>query len=225
MVWRENKLCGYQPVISWNRPLSHGIWDLQQIQVGGKSLLLVVQCFPISHIPSCAHVGMSGNSHTQITHRIQQRVESDLFINETARAHNTRVEASPESLMRIAMPKYKRIWCEEKISYAATSRLFHGTARYLMGFETCSRFLFYTAIIATITISILLHQWTIAGIAVLLWSARFTMQLIVFRKTAKVFGERKFCALLPLFDFLQPAWNGVFKLQRKFRRKNEFMRK
>jgi hypothetical protein len=148
-----------------------------------------------------------------------------LFINETARAHNTRVEASPESLMRIAMPKYKRIWCEEKISYAATSRLFHGTARYLMGFETCSRFLFYTAIIATITISILLHQWTIAGIAVLLWSARFTMQLIVFRKTAKVFGERKFCALLPLFDFLQPAWNGVFKLQRKFRRKNEFMRK
>ena len=90
------------------------------------------------------------------------------FINETARAHNTRVEASPESLMRIAMPKYKRIWCEEKISYAATSRLFHGTARYLMGFETCSRFLFYTAIIATITISILLHQWTIAAIAVLL---------------------------------------------------------
>lgn len=159
------------------------------------------------------------------SHLNLQRGEDDLFINETARAHNTRVEASPESLMRIAMPKYKRIWCEEKISYAATSRLFHGTARYLMGFETCSRFLFYTAIIATITISILLHQWTIAGIAVLLWSARFTMQLIVFRKTAKVFGERKFCALLPLFDFLQPAWNGVFKLQRKFRRKNEFMRK
>ena len=159
------------------------------------------------------------------SHLNLQRGEDDLFINETARAHNTRVEASPESLMRIAMPKYKRIWCEEKISYAATSRLFHGTARYLMGFETCSRFLFYTAIIATITISILLHQWTIAAIAVLLWLARFTMQLIVFRKTAKVFGERKFCALLPLFDFLQPAWNGVFKLQRKFRRKNEFMRK
>jgi len=75
------------------------------------------------------------------SHLNLQRGEDDLFINETARAHNTRVEASPESLMRIAMPKYKRIWCEEKISYAATSRLFHGTARYLMGFETCSRFL------------------------------------------------------------------------------------
>ena len=94
-----------------------------------------------------------------------------------------------------------------------------------MGFETCSRLLFYAAIIATMTVSILSHQWIILGIAVLLWATRFMMQLIVFRKTAKVLGERKFCALLPVFDFLQPVWNGVFKLQRKFRRKNEFMRK
>lgn len=154
-----------------------------------------------------------------------QRGEDDLFINETANGHNTRVETSPESLIRISMPKYKRIWCEEKISYAATSRLFKGTARYLMGFETCSRLLFYAVTITTIVISIFLHQWITLGIAVLLWATRFVMQLIVFRKTAQTFGERKFCALLPVFDFLQPVWNGVFKLQRKLRRKNEFIRK
>lgn len=159
------------------------------------------------------------------SHLNLQRGEDDLFINETAHAHNTRVETGSDSLMRIAMPKYKKIWCEEKISYAATSRLFKGTARYIMGFETCSRLLFYAAIIATIITGILLHQWTTLGIAILLWAARFVMQLIVFRKTAQAFGERKFCALLPVFDFLQPIWNGVFKLQRKLRRKNEFMRK
>lgn len=159
------------------------------------------------------------------SHLNLQRGEDDLFINETANGHNTRVETSPESLIRISMPKYKRIWCEEKISYAATSRLFKGTARYLMGFETCSRLLFYAVTITTIVISIFLHQWITLGIAVLLWATRFVMQLIVFRKTAQAFGERKFCALLPVFDFLQPVWNGVFKLQRKFRRKNEFMRK
>ena len=128
-----------------------------------------------------------------------QRGEDDLFINETARAHNTRVEASPESLMQIAMPKYKRIWCEEKISYAATSRLFHGTARYLMGFETCSRF-FYTAIIATITTSILLHQWTIAGIA-FCYGQHASRCKLFSEKTAKVFGEQKFCALPPYSIF------------------------
>ena len=140
------------------------------------------------------------------SHLNLQRGEDDLFINETAHAHNTRVETGSDS-------------------YAATSRLFKGTARYIMGFETCSRLLFYAAIIATIVISILLHQWTTLGIAILLWAARFVIQLIVFRKTAQAFGERKFCALLPVFDFLQPIWNGVFKLQRKLRRKNEFMRK
>lgn len=159
------------------------------------------------------------------SHLNLQRGEDDLFINETANGHNTRVETSPESLIRISMPKYKRIWCEEKISYAATSRLFKGTARYLMGFETCSRLLFYAVTITTIVISIFLHQWITLGIAVLLWATRFVMQLIVFRKTAQTFGERKFCALLPVFDFLQPVWNGVFKLQRKLRRKNEFIRK
>lgn len=159
------------------------------------------------------------------SHLNLQRGEDDLFINETANAHNTRVETSPESLMRITMPKYKRIWCEEKISYAATSRLFKGPARYIIGFETCSRLLFYATIIATMTISILFHQWITLGIAVLLWATRFVIQLIVFRKTAKALSEQKFCALLPVFDFLQPVWNGVFKLQRKLRRKNEFMRK
>ena len=110
--------------------------------------------------------------------------------------------------MRIAMPKYKRIWCEEKISYAATSRLFHGTARYLMGFETCSRFLFYTAIIATITISILLHQWTIAAIAVLLWSARFTMQPLSFKDCA----TNSFAVSKTALRLLSFTWIKTFNL-------------
>lgn len=159
------------------------------------------------------------------SHLNLQRGEDDLFINETANAHNTQVEISPESLMRIMMPKDQRIWREEKISHAATSRLFKGTARYLVGFETCSRLLFHVAIIATIVTGILSRQWMTLGIGVLLWVARFVMQLMVFGKTAKALGERKFCALLPVFDVLQPAWNARFKLQRCFRRKDEFMRK
>lgn len=159
------------------------------------------------------------------SHLNLQRGEDDLFINETANEHNTRVETSPESLVRISLPKYKRIWREEKISYMATSRLFKGTARYLIGFETCSRLLFYLITIATIIISILLHQWIIAGIALLLWILRYVLQLIVFGKASKYLGERKFYALLPVFDILQPIWNSRFKLQRRMRRKDEFMRR
>lgn len=159
------------------------------------------------------------------SHLNLQRGEDDLFINETANEHNTRVETDPESLIRISVPRYKRIWREEKISYMATSRLFKGTARYLIGFETCSRLLFYITTIATIIISIIFHQWIIAGIALLLWTLRFALQLIIFRKVSKYLGERKFYALLPVFDLLQPIWNLGFKLQRRMRRKDEFMRR
>lgn len=159
------------------------------------------------------------------SHLNLQRGEDDLFINETANEHNTRVETDPESLIRISIPKYKRIWREEKISYMATSRLFKGTARYLIGFETCSRLLFYITTIATITISTILHQWIIAGIALLLWILRYVLQLVVFRKASTYLGERKFYGLLPVFDILQPIWNLGFKLQRRIRRKDEFMRR
>ena len=159
------------------------------------------------------------------SHLNLQRGEDDLFINETAHAHNTRVEAGPESVVRITMPSYKRIWREEKISYAATGRLFKGAARYLMGFETCNRLLFHVSVIATIIVSILSSRWIILGLAVLLGAARFAMQFIVFKKTAKALDERTFCALLPIFDWLQPLWSLRFKWQCHFRRKDEFMRK
>lgn len=160
-----------------------------------------------------------------VSHLNLQRGEDDIFINEAAHAHNTRVETSLESVMCIATPKNKKTWDEDKISYAATSRLFKGTARYLMGFETCSRLLFYAAILTTIITSILFHQWITLSLAVLLWVARFVMQLVVFKKTAKALNERKFCTLLPVFDILQPTWNWKFNWQRRLRRKNEFMRK
>lgn len=159
------------------------------------------------------------------SHLNLQRGEDDLFINETANSQNVRVETSPESVMRISVPPYKRIWHEEKISYVATSRFFKGAARYLMGLETCTRLLFYATTLATLLIGFLHHQWIISGIALLLWILRFVLQLLIFRKTSKDLGERKFYALLPLFDILQPLWNLGFKWQRSLRKRDEFLRK
>ena len=42
------------------------------------------------------------------SHLNLQRGEDDLFINETAHAHNTRVETGSDSLMRIAMHNIKK---------------------------------------------------------------------------------------------------------------------
>ena len=154
-----------------------------------------------------------------------QRGEDDLFINQVTTANNTRVEASSESVMRITTPHYPKSWKEEKLSYVTTSRHFKGTAQYLIGGESCSRLLFLACVLVCIVFGIIKQDWIMVGIASLLWVLRFILQVVVFRKTSIALNERKFIFTLPLFDWMQPLWNLGFKLQQRFIRKDEFMRK
>lgn len=158
-------------------------------------------------------------------HLTLQRGEDDLFINQTARSKNTRVEVSPESLIRITVPHYQKSWREDKLNYTMTSRYFKGFSRYLMGFETCSRLFFLMITFINLLYGILTGIWIVTIISIILWLLRFTLQLLIFRKTSITLGERRFYSTLLLFDGLQPIWNLRFKLQQRLRNKNEFMRK
>jgi hypothetical protein len=135
------------------------------------------------------------------------------------------VEVSPESILRITAPHYKKNWQEDKLNHITTSKLYKGLSPYLMGFETCTRLLFLGMIIACLAVGIITQNWMTIGIASLLWMLRFLMQLVVFHKTSKALGEQKFYSTLLLFDWMQPLWNLRFRIQQRFSRKDEFMRK
>ena len=159
------------------------------------------------------------------SHLNLQRGEDDIFVNQMANGKNTKVEASAESVIRISTPLYKKSWREEKLSYTMTSRYYKGAAHYLVGFEACSRLLFLAMVIACLVFGILTQDWIMIGIASLLGSLRYLMQVIIFHQTSVALNERKFYTSLLLFDWLQPIWNFRFKMQQKLRRKDEFMRK
>lgn len=159
------------------------------------------------------------------SHLNLQRGEDDLFVNRTANKKNTRIETSPESIVRITAPHFKKNWAEDKLSYNMTSHYFKGISRYVMGFETCSRLLFFLAFIACLMYGIWMQDWITVGIASFLWLIRFVLLLVVFRKTSIALGERKFYSTLLLFDWMQPLWNLRFKIQQRAIRKDEFMRK
>ena len=159
------------------------------------------------------------------SHLNLQRGEDDLFVNRTANKKNTRIETSPESIVRITAPHFKKNWAEDKLSYNMTSHYFKGISRYVMGFETCSRLLFFLAFIACLVYGIWIQDWITVGIASFLWLIRFILLLVLFRKTSIALGERKFYSTLLLFDWMQPLWNLRFKIQQRARRKDEFMRK
>ena len=155
-----------------------------------------------------------------------QRGEDDLFINQIANSSNTRVETDLNATMRI-QPVYRyKDWKEEKVSYMATARFYHGAQRYLLGFETLSRLLFYATCIAGIVLGLLDFHWLAAGITLLLWLIRYTVQAIVINQTAKEMGgNRKYYFSLPVFDILQPLQSLKFKLCRLLRGKGDFMRR
>ena len=159
------------------------------------------------------------------SHLSLQRGEDDLFVNQCATGKNTRVEASPESVVRITAPHYKKDWREEQLSHFTTSRHYKGHERYLMGFETCSRLLFLVAVVLCVVYGILMKDWVTIALAGTMWLVRYLVQLWVFRKTCIALGERRFYLTLPLWDWMQPLWSLRFKLQQRMRRKDEFMRK
>ena len=154
------------------------------------------------------------------------RGDDDLFVNQVATRANTRVEVDSRASMRMDVPVRMQNWREEKIGYASTARLYHGLQRYVLGFETCTRLLFYLAWIATALISLLEMQWTLGGMAILLFLLRLCLQAFVVDSSARVLGDdRRYYLSLPVFDVLGPMQSLNWKLSCAFRRKSEFRRK
>lgn len=159
------------------------------------------------------------------SHLNLQRGDDDLFINEAATPFNTRVETSPDAVIRMEPAYNFKSWKEEKVSYLATSHYYHGLQRYWLGFETTSRLLFIAATIAAIVVGAINMQWIVLGVAVLAYILRYVMQAIIINQTAADFGEKKYYLTLPLFDIIQPLDVLNFKLFRKIRGKADYMKR
>lgn len=160
------------------------------------------------------------------SHLNLQRGEDDLFINQIANEENTRVETDKNAVIRMRPIERYKDWKEEKVSYLGTSSYFKGTQRYLLGFETCSRLLFYAVFLAAILFGALNQHWLVAGIALLLATIRFIIQAIIINKTATDMGDnRHYYLSLPLFDLLQPMQSLWLRIYRIYRGKGDFMRR
>lgn len=155
---------------------------------------------------------------------VLQRGEDDLFINSVANSYNTQVAVHPDSIVRMPIPPYKRIWFEEKIGEHVTGHLYHGWARFSNAFETWTCALFHLITLAGLILSIISFQWIATGVFFLLGLVRFIIQMIVFRNTAKDMQE-KLCCVFPVFDLFRPLLSLQLKLLYFMRAKSDFLRK
>ncbi|WP_300729707.1 glycosyltransferase [uncultured Bacteroides sp.] len=163
------------------------------------------------------HKGFS--DHLQL-----QRGEDDLFVNAVANKSNTRVALGADSIIRMSIPPFRRIWHEDMMNYMVTSHYYKGSAKFWNGLETWTCALFHLIVIGGLTMSIIEQQWIVGGIILLCWIIRFTLFLLVLNKAAHDLQEKIGC-ILPLFDILRPIWSLQKQLQYRFRDKRDFIRK
>lgn len=153
-----------------------------------------------------------------------KRGEDDLFVNTVANSHNTKVALEPDSFVRMPIPPYKRIWKEEKTSYAVTGHFYKGHARILNSLETWACMLFHLSIISGITMGIIEKQWILIGVIIICWLIRFIVVVNIFKKTAKAMGE-DLKYYLPLFDLCRPWYSYRAKMRYLLRTKADYTRR
>jgi glycosyltransferase involved in cell wall biosynthesis len=157
-------------------------------------------------------------------HLALQRGEDDLFVNQAASGHNTRVMTDPESLVRIDAPTFHQ-WKEEKISYMATGQFFKGLPHLVTSGETATRLLFLVSNTALLIDGILSLNPLFIALSVVLWLLRFGLQATTMHRVSRALHEPRPLFMLPVLDWLHPLWNGDLKLCQLFRHKEDFLRK
>lgn len=153
-----------------------------------------------------------------------QRGEDDLFINAVANKYNTRVASGEDSIVRMPVPPYKRIWFEEKMNAMVTGHYYQGMARFINAIDTWTCGLFHLATISALAFSIIEQQWIGMGLIVLFWLIRFISTMTVFHHTSRDLNEN-LCCIFPLFDILRPLWSLARQMQYLLRKKKDFLRK
>lgn len=153
-----------------------------------------------------------------------RRGEDDLFVNSVARADNTQVVVSADSIVRMPVPIYKRVWIEDKMNAMVTAGYYKGVVPYLNALDTWTCGLFHFLTVVAVIACLVENQFVMAGIAFGLWLIRFVCAMTVFRLVSKDMHEN-LCCIFPLFDLVRPLWSLTRRVQYLFRHKSDFMRR
>ncbi len=137
--------------------------------------------------------------------------DDDLFINRVSNRENTRVEIDPESVTRAEYLMFDKAWKEQKLAYGITSHYLKHRGSLSVGFESFSRYLFYLSAAALFVLSG--WNWILAVVAGVFFLVRYVIQCVIFNKTAKIWGEKQFYLILPVYDLLQPIVDACYRIR------------
>lgn len=152
----------------------------------------------------------------------QRAGDDDLFVNKVARANNTEVVLTPDSYTW-SIPKHSfREWRIQKRRHLSVAPTYRWTTKCLLFLEPFSRGLWYASLIAVLVMTILGLLYPVVGlVAAVLFLARFTWQLAMMNRAARIFRVHGFGAELLWYDIWFPLMNLYLMLFNRCHRKNK----
>ena len=138
--------------------------------------------------------------------------DDDLLVNEMANGRNTRVELSQESIVESFYDDVSGAWNELRLRYNFTSQYLHTSSRMIFVIEGFVHFLLCGSIVALVAILLpdvsvgKISQIVALAVATLLVVLCWLMEWYVYRKAARIFGERIMPGLVPLYQVFRPFY-------------------
>lgn len=137
--------------------------------------------------------------------------EDDLFLNRVARKKKTGVVLSIDGMAETDIVDGFSTWRALKSKYVYTKQLYKGFSAHLFGWETTSKYAFYALFVVLLSWGIASGDPFAAGVALLLFLARFLVQLTTLNKNSRMLDKKTYHVNMLPFDLLQPINNQRFR--------------
>jgi hypothetical protein len=139
----------------------------------------------------------------------------DIFINQTANKHNTKIEIRPDSIVRSEPNKNIPGWFKQKKRHLTTARFYNKKTKFRLLTEIFSRLSFYGLFVLSL---IFFTEYYLYIIGIFL--IRYIVQLIVFHKITKRLNEKYLLIVSLFYDLLLPFFNFIGIISNKIAARN-----
>lgn len=154
------------------------------------------------------------------------RGEDDLFINQIAKANNTLVEISPNSVVVEKEYKTKREWFQERISYISTSALHKGCHKAISILKNANTLILTVSCLVGLVASIIHREWILMSVCTFVIMFSYFAYMFMINKTAKSMNmSKRYYFSLPILNFQLAITNIKHRIYYLTRNKKEFTRK
>ncbi len=136
--------------------------------------------------------------------------DDDLFVNENATAHNTRVEIEKEAFTYSEAKKTFAEWLKQKARHGTTAKHYKALHKVLLGTYSLTNILFFGVLI---TLLVTRYDWRLVTVVYL---SKLLVQWIINLMVANKLGEKSLMWFYPLYELAYTVLQPVFYLSSLF---------